>query len=222
MAACLVLVAVIGLGFGQLPSRTAEQGTGSVVESNAVAPTAPSLAPSAYVDIDVNPSLEFALDEGNTVIGVEGLNADGVEAISDTAFEGLSYAAALDELLANDRFAGYLSVGSFVSVNVVADDPEQQQSLMRESESCLQTLPCASVCAVASNEFRAEAQRYGMGCGRYRAALEYVERHPGVTIDDCAHMTMRQLREDVETSPQAFASPDEKGWRRFQGQGCRH
>ena len=36
-----------------------------------------------------------------------------------------------------------------------------------------------------------------MGCGRYAAAVELTQLDPTVSVEDCASMTMRELRDRI-------------------------
>ena len=65
------------------------------------------LEPTAFVDIDINPSIQLKLDQSGTVVDSEGINDDGVEALSKVALEGMSYEQALKTLAESDALAPY-------------------------------------------------------------------------------------------------------------------
>lgn len=71
LAACLVLgLAVIGI----FRVGTAPVGSGDSTVPGAVLP---DTAVTAFVDIDINPSIELQLNDSNQVVAVEGVNEDG-------------------------------------------------------------------------------------------------------------------------------------------------
>lgn len=191
LAACLVLgLAVIGI----FRIGTAPVGSGDSAVPVAVLP---DTAVTAFVDIDINPSIELQLNDSNQVVAVEGVNEDGRSVLAGLALEGLSYEEALSALTSSEALAPYLNDDAFVQVSVASDNPGQERALMDASEQRLASLPCRGSCDAVSLELREEAHAHGMGCGKYAAALELSELDPDVTIEDCHDMSMRELRDRI-------------------------
>lgn len=191
LAACLVLgLAVIGI----FRIGTAPVGSGDSAVPVAVLP---DTAVTAFVDIDINPSIELQLNDSSQVVAVEGMNEDGRSVLAGLALEGLSYEEALSTLMSSEAFAPYLNDDAFVQVSIASDNSGQERALMNASEQRLASLPCRGSCDAVGLELREEAHAHGMGCGRYAAALELSELDPDVTIDDCHDMSMRELRDRI-------------------------
>jgi len=191
LAACLVLGLAV---FGIFRVGTASVGSGDSAPSAAVLP---DTAVTAFVDIDINPSIELQLNDSNQVVAVEGVNEDGRSVLAGLALEGLSYEEALSTLTSSEALAPYLNDDAFVQVSIASDNPGQERALMDASERRLASLPCRGSCDAVSLELREEAHAHGMGCGRYAAAIELSELDPDVTIDDCHDMSMRELRDRI-------------------------
>lgn len=186
---------VLGLAvFGIFRVGTASVGSGDSAPSAAVLP---DTAVTAFVDIDINPSIELQLNDSNQVVAVEGVNEDGRSVLAGLALEGLSYEEALSTLTSSEALAPYLNDDAFVQVSIASDNPGQERALMDASERRLASLPCRGSCDAVSLELREEAHAHGMGCGRYAAAIELSELDPDVTIDDCHDMSMRELRDRI-------------------------
>lgn len=160
--------------------------------------------PTAYVGIDVNPSLELSVNRFGLVVEARALNEDGRAVLDSVSLENRPYASALEALTESEGFAPYIQETSFVEVSVTSGDNRQAESLRAESDAQLAALPCAGACAVVSEGDRAAAADAGMGVGRYRAALELMEYDPNVTLEACSKMSMRELRDRIE----ACANPD--------------
>lgn len=160
--------------------------------------------PTAYVGIDVNPSLELSVNRFGLVVEARALNEDGRAVLDSVSLENRPYASALEALTESEGFAPYIQETSFVEVSVTSGDNRQAESLRAESDAQLAALPCAGACAVVSEGDRAAAADAGMGVGRYRAALELMEYDPNVTLEACSKMSMRELRDRIE----ACAHPD--------------
>lgn len=191
LAACLVLGLAV---FGIFRVGTASVGSGDSAPPAAVLP---DTAVTAFIDIDINPSIELQLNDSNQVVAVEGVNEDGRSVLAGLALEGLSYEEALSTLTSSEAFAPYLNDDAFVQVSIASDNPGQERALMDASERRLASLPCRGSCDAVSLELREEAHAHGMGCGRYAAAIELSELDPDVTIDDCHDMSMRELRDRI-------------------------
>lgn len=191
LAACLVLgLAVIGI----FRVGIAPVGPGDSAAPGAVLP---DTAVTAFVDIDINPSIELQLNDSNQVVAVEGVNEDGRSVLAGLALEGLSYEEALSTLMSSEALAPYLNDDAFVQVSVASDNSGQERALMNASEQRLAGLPCRGSCDAVSLELREEAHAHGMGCGKYAAALELSGLDPDVTIEDCHDMSMRELRDRI-------------------------
>ena len=140
LAACLVLgLAVIGI----FRIGTAPVGSGDSAVPVAVLP---DTAVTAFVDIDINPSIELQLNDSNQVVAVEGVNEDGRSVLAGLALEGLSYEEALSALTSSEALAPYLNDDAFVQVSVASDNPGQERALMDASEQRLASLPCRGSC----------------------------------------------------------------------------
>lgn len=191
LAACLVLgLAVIGI----FRVGIAPVGPGDSAAPGAVLP---DTAVTAFVDIDINPSIELQLNDSNQVVAVEGVNEDGRSVLAGLALEGLSYEEAFSTLMSSEALAPYLNDDAFVQVSVASDNSGQERALMNASEQRLASLPCRGSCDAVSLELREEAHAHGMGCGKYAAALELSGLDPDVTIEDCHDMSMRELRDRI-------------------------
>ncbi|WP_080802633.1 anti-sigma-I factor RsgI family protein [Arabiibacter massiliensis] len=153
--------------------------------------------PTAYVGIDVNPSVELCVNRFGLVVETRALNDDGRALLEGVSLEGLGYAEALAALTQSDAFAPYAQEGSFVEINVASDDERQAEELRSQSDACLKQLPCRGSCHAVDEETWQAANAAGMGVGRYRAALELMELDPEVTLEECETMSMRELRDRI-------------------------
>ncbi|MCC2830652.1 hypothetical protein LK506_19940, partial [[Clostridium] innocuum] len=70
-----------------------------------------------YVTLDINPSMEWKLDEQKRVVSVTAYNKDADNILSELQLEGMQLDAALRMLLENERFSTYMKSG-FLEVSV--------------------------------------------------------------------------------------------------------
>lgn len=187
---------------------------------------APENAAAAFITLDVNPSIELALDENDIVLSAHGLNDDGATVLQGPALaekavgthskadkageslgsslEGLHAEEALASLVSSEAFAPYLKDDAYVTLTIACDNPVQRERIVATGQICLDALPCHGSCHTATLEERAQAAEAGMGVQRYRAAQELMELDPALTWNDCRSMSMRELRDRIaqpEESP---------------------
>lgn len=153
--------------------------------------------PVAFVGIDVNPSIELGINRFDRVVEARPLNDDGRILLEDVALTGLGYQEAIDALTTSAAFAPYADAGSLVEVSVASADTALADRLAAQTDAALEALPCDHACGSVGTEVRDQASAAGMGMARYQAAQELVALDPSLTLDECAAMSMRELRDRI-------------------------
>ena len=205
VAACAVLAAVgiIGVGAMTAGNEAAEEpapaGQAEQADQSASAALTPLEQVVAYVGIDVNPSLELALNDQDAVITAEAENADAERVLAGLELAGLPYDEALAALFASEGMAPYLNNDAVVKISVTTDDAALAQTLVTQSDQALAQLPCNGNSQCVDNATREAAHHAGMGVGKYQVATELVQLDSAYTMDDCSHMTMRELHDAVNS-----------------------
>lgn len=181
-------------------------------------------APTAYVQLDMNPSVEMQVNRFDTVVKVEALNDDGKQLLDEVSVTGEPYAEAVSDITESDAFLEYVDEESYLEISVVCDNDKQAQNLLSASEVQAQQLPCSYCCQFATDEERNAAWEADMGVGRYRLACQLMELDESVTLDDCASMTMWELRGEIEALggdvPDSAVSGYGTGYHGGQGAGA--
>lgn len=173
--------------------------------------------PTAYVGIDINPSIELSVNRFGIVVKAEAINDDGDALLDAVSLTGRGYSDALALLTQSEAFSPYAQEDAYVEISVTSDDSHQAKDIRKQSDACLSELPCQGSCHAVSESTREEATAAGMGVGRYNAALELIELDPDVTLEECAGLTMRELRDRI-----AALSPGEGNEMYGHGNGGGH
>ena len=150
---------------------------------------------TAYIDIDVNPSLTLGLNRFDIVVSATPLNTDGESLLERVSLTGKPYDKAMTELTQSAAFIPYIKEDAFIGISVTSSDQRQIDKLCAQSDTQLSALPCKGSCSTATTEAREEAHAVGMGSARYQAAEQLVQLDSSLTLEDCASMSMRELRE---------------------------
>lgn len=165
------------------------------------------MQPSAYISIDVNPSIELSLNKANRVVNAVAYNSDGEAVLSGLDLKGKYYEDAIDEMMEEERKAGYLNEGAYIVFAVQSNDPAQEQQLITGTQQCAQQHhgEAQAEFVTISAQTREQAHEHGMSPGKYQTFLELQTIDPSITVKDCEHMSMH----DMKTKLAACANEDE-------------
>lgn len=203
-AACLVLV--LGLGGSYL-----------------------YFTPTAWISIDVNPSLELGINRFDRVVTVEGYNADGEQLADTLEVRYLNYQEALDQILADQQVVSALDQDGVLSLTVAGNSETQCDEIYQAMESCSSGHENIQ-CHVSSSELLEQAHGAGLSLGKYQAFLILQSLDPSITVDQVQDLSMGELFRMIRSyesaqgnssaSWNAAGSSDDSG--HGQGHGHRH
>ena len=151
--------------------------------------------PVSYISIDVNPSIELALNRFDRVVETTAFNDDGEEVLSRLSFRGQTYGEAIDALFADELFQSYLGPDAKVVFTVVSDSEEALQAGI-ESGSGFQNYN--GECFRTDIHCLEEAHANGLSVGKYRVYMELSHYGSSVTVEDCQDMTIGQLQQELD------------------------
>lgn len=150
------------------------------------------LRPVAYVGIDVNPSVELTLNRFDIVVGTHALNDDGQRALDEAPCMWRPFDNAARDL--NGAMRTIAGEGAVVEVSIDCDNESRYAVLAAQSNNCFGCNGEAH-CNRTSAEERQAAHDSGMGVAKYRAYQELQEAGVDISAEECASMSMRELRD---------------------------
>lgn len=162
-----------------------------------IIPPIPSVA-AYYVGIDINPSIELAVDGEERVLNARGLNEDGEKLLGAVALKNEKIAEAVTILTTEAIRQGYYlpdRKGTMVvtispAEGRVKEEKDAVDALgQKVSERARNILRQAGIeavveTAVVDPEIRSRAEAYGLSPGKYGILLEALEAGLPVTADD--------------------------------------
>lgn len=158
--------------------------------------------PAAYIDMDVNPSVELVVNRFGRVIQVNDYN-DGATALTQaTPVLNRSYTEAVGTLLYQMIQDGVLRTDGLVSATVQATSDEGP--LLRELEAVIADLLSAHHVTAAievygvSQDVKESAHTHHMSPARYLAISELQEVDDSVSYESCADHSLSQIRRQTE------------------------
>lgn len=152
-------------------------------------------APASYISIDVNPSIELALNRFHRVVGVTAYNGDGARVLDSLSLRGQTYGEAIDALFAGPTFQSYLGDGATVVFTVVSDSEAQLRQGLQSGNAFLS---CASEYYQADSRCLSEAHENGLSVGKYRVYEELSYYDSSITVADCHEMTIGELQQELD------------------------
>ena len=149
------------------------------------------LRPVAYVGIDVNPSVELTLNRFDIVVGTCALNDDGQQALDEAPCMWRAFDDAARDL--GGAMRAIAGEGAVVEVSIDCDNDNRYAALAAQSNDCFGRNGEAH-CDRTNAEERQAAHNSGMGVAKYRAYQALQEAGVNISADECASMSMRELR----------------------------
>lgn len=150
------------------------------------------LRPVAYVGIDVNPSVELTLNRFDIVVGTHALNDDGQQALDKAPCMWRTFDDAARDL--DGAMRAIAGEGAVVEVSIDCDNESRYAALAAQSNNCFGCNGEAH-CNRTNAEERQAAHNLGMGVAKYRAYQELQEAGVDISAEECASMSMRELRD---------------------------
>ena len=149
------------------------------------------LRPVAYVGIDVNPSVELTLTRFDIVVGTCALNDDGRRALDEAPCMWRAFDDAARDL--DGAMRAIAGEGAVVEVSIDCDNENRYAALAAQSNDCFGCNGEAH-CERTNAEERQAAHDSGMGVAKYRAYQALQEAGVDISAEECASMSMRELR----------------------------
>lgn len=156
---------------------------------------------SAYVDLDVNPSIELIINRFDRVIDTNAYNADGEDILSEVSLKFKSYRDALQILIGAVEQNGFLKDDGLVSVTLQANNINRKDELLsnihaeiaaimteRQSASQIDVFPVSSYT-------RSHAHELNISPAKYLAVLELIEADPTTTFETCKDHSIGEIKQ---------------------------
>jgi hypothetical protein len=157
---------------------------------------------TAYVDIDVNPSMELALNRYGRVISVSAYNDDGTNVLARIPVKNKEYGEAL-RLLVDEMYAqGYIQKAELFSITLQADDKSQEE-LLRGLNAILSSLLSKQSQGIEQDIFtvdsttKIESHSLHLSPAKYLAIQELQAVDPSATFESCRSHTISEIREQT-------------------------
>ena len=162
------------------------------------------IRPVSYISIDVNPSIEFGVNQLGRVVTVSAYNEDGRNVLSRMSLKNATYMQAIHSLLEDNEYCKFLARDAQLVITVISDKPD---IIVREIENDILLQSYGAVACTSNINCMQEAHLHDMSFGKYEAYMELLQYDESVTVEECHRMTMGEIRRRI----QGCRSSDESG-----------
>lgn len=155
-------------------------------------------APVSSVSIDINPSVELRMNVYDRVVGVTGYNDDGEELAESLDVKNMYCTDAINEVLQSEAVTAAQQDEGTVEVTVSSRMGNRSEKL-RQTICDSTPVNTQNIYCMDNQEDIEAAKEAGISTGKYRAYLELKEINPDITVDDVRNMSMREIRNMINS-----------------------
>lgn len=160
---------------------------------------------AAYLDIDVNPSIELTLNRFDQVINAYAYNKEGQEILDNIDITNKSYKNALTELVTEMTAQGYITdTGLFTATLQTSDNKTEKEKIKKMQTTITQLLkgqkntPEQKIYTVDATT-KTHAHEENLTPAKYLAILKLQEVDPEATFDNCRHHSISEIEEQCDS-----------------------
>ena len=173
--------------------------------------------PYSYVNIDINPSIEFAVNRYDKIINAVALNDDGVRLVSQASYKNMALKTGIESIIRSAIDEGYL-VGDnedAVMLTVASKDENKAGKIEKEIElAASQKLKDVEIEAKVLVEKVTEAEHNtakssGITPGRQLLIDQAVKSNPQLKIEDLKKAPVKELIKSVDSIKREITQKNE-------------
>ena len=163
----------------------------------------PADSVAATVSLDVNPSIEIALNDADTVLSVTPLNEDAKVVIGEMDLKGCDLDVTVNAIIGSMVKNGYINeLANSVLLSVNGADTEKSNALREalatkindamQSESVDGSVLSQTVAAI-DEELKALAQDNGISVGKAQLLRQFIAQNSTYTFEELVELTINEL-----------------------------
>lgn len=176
----------------------------------------------AYVDVDINPSLEMEIDDKGNVLRLDPLNEDAKVLIKKLKFSNISVSKVIDNIIdevkknkdISEAKKDYILVSSTLNNKKNEDDKDYQVEkkkldiIMNSLRDNIQENSQVNVYLVETNIYeREEARSEGISTGRYVLYNKYDNLRNSLSIEEAKNVNVNELLEGIPEQDSLKGNP---------------
>lgn len=156
--------------------------------------------PLAYIDIDVNPSVELSVNRFGKVVRSSAYNDDGARILRDVKVAHLRYNDALEILLAAINAKGYFQRSNMLYITVQSNENLRLENMLYDLQETIAAASTnhhynidADLCSI-SEEVKHSATACQISPAKYLAIQDLLAVDPDIDFEECKEHSVHELQ----------------------------
>ena len=160
---------------------------------------------TAFIDIEVNPSIELSLNRFERIINVYAYNDDGREVLNNVNIKNASYKDALKILIDKMIEMGYLSDSKLFSATLQINGGESEKELLDALKTQIDSIfqsqseTLEQDIFVVDSDTKTHAHEQNLTPVKYLAILELQSVDPTATFDSCRNHSIGEIKKQTRS-----------------------
>lgn len=160
---------------------------------------------TAYISIDINPSIALAVNSFDRVISANAYNDEGKKITESLDLKGKPYADAVKMIMDSPEMTPYLDKNQNMWVAVQTDNPANTVTIEHFVQKAIDTAIKQRHCntnveySCVDEQTRIGAEQNGMTATKYTAILELQSYDNSVSLDEYRHHSMVDINSQIAT-----------------------
>lgn len=177
----------------------------------------------AYVDVDINPSIEFAIDKNMRVLDIKPLNKDAQTLLKELKLNNLPIKQAITEVVKESRQLGFIkpnkknavlvsvSLGSEKKRNLDKSDEKELDNILADISSTTFDLVSEKIkpdVLKVTSEERLLAVKIEISMGRYALYNKMKEKNINISVEEAKTFRVSDMLDKAQVSGSNDLSPE--------------
>lgn len=156
---------------------------------------------AAYLDIDVNPSIELTLNHFDQVINAYAYNAEGKRILNEVNLKNKSYKDALTELIAEMKKQGYVDNSGLLIATLQLDNAKVEKAKLKELQAYIdkllqtQKIETESEVYTVDSTTKSHSHEENLTPAKYLAIIELKKVDPEATFENCRDHSISEIED---------------------------
>ena len=171
--------------------------------------------PYAYINVDINPSVELTTNPFNMVINAEGLNTDGTKILSSLKYKNRHFEKVIGDVLEIAAEEGFIKDNSSNVVMFTVSGKDQEKAarihdkIKNSVEKEIKKINVETEVVVEKVPLKKhdEARELGISPGKLALIEKLIEQVPEVKIDEWKDTPVKDIMKTIKNAKKAGKTP---------------
>lgn len=148
----------------------------------------------SYVSIDVNPSMEWVINENDIIIDIISYNNDVENLSFVSSLKGKTLIDGMNMMIKDTAFQDYMKDG-FLEIGIYSEHKNQESKLQKQIDDYLQTHLSTSKyhCSCSNKDTFEQSRQHQISFGKYNVIKEILQYDVSYTEQELQEKSMREL-----------------------------